>query len=286
MLCAKRRYLKPHAESFDANDGKHGVEPVKSTFLPKRLSHLRGPSPNIPGKVPPTREMCTGVQIYVQKVLARDADAIRDKCLFISRLSCAFNSRTRQHDEIAQMHRGKMWHLIHDIRSGHKLRVEECNKQESLLTLVSPCEPLVIQFNHDILSLCMQSLETSMDDDGLLDPTVYFASLNVACAGTMRMAVHKNSTGYKFFNRLLILLLESVELKEPYCDFYFKPKRKYLRNLTEICKMQETCDYSLRFNCGGYGFSRLMWASLKISTNKDLLNPWNMKRFKNSRLQI
>ena len=272
---SQRRYSRPRVAN-----GKSATNESESTFLPSRLSHLRGPLPNIPDKVP-KQEMCTGVQVHVDKVIACDTDAMRDKCLFILRLSCAFHSMTKHHDEIATTRRGTMWYLIRDIRKDHKLRVKRNNASACLLELISPCEPLDIELNDDTLSLCMQTLETSMDDDGLLDATVYFATLNVAWTGTMKMSFDGNISGYNFYNRLLRLLLESVELEEPHCRFFFKPQREQLRCITEICKMQEECNYSLRFNCGGYGFSKLMWSSLKTST-KFLLNPSNIKRFNNT----
>ena len=209
----KQRYSRPRDASFNAGDGKHAKNEIESAFLPSRLSHLRGP---LPDKVP-KREKYSGVQVHVNNVIACNTDAMRDKCLFILRLSCAFNSRTKHHDEIAPTHRGNMWYIIRDILTGHKLSVKHDDASECLLSLISPCEPLDIKFNDDTLSLCMQTLETSMDDDGLLDPTIYFASLNVAWTGTTKMAFDKNISGYSFYNRLQRLLLESVELKDPHC---------------------------------------------------------------------
>ena len=83
---------------------------------------------------------------------------------------------------------------------------------------------------------------------------------------------HQNFRGFKFFQRLSRLLLESVVFMESNGGFYFRQKRIHLRNMAEICKIQGESNYSLRFNCGGYGFSKLMWQSLGTSI-KDALNP-------------
>tara|TARA_B100000405_G_scaffold302836_1_gene267302 strand:- start:3415 stop:4056 length:642 start_codon:yes stop_codon:yes gene_type:complete len=144
-------------------------------------------------------------------------------------------------------------------------------KYAELMREISPCEPLMIDISDNMLSLCMQSLTATMDADGLLDPSFYFASLNIAWTGALTMAANnKNFSGYKFFQRLSSVLFDYVTE----CDggFYFKAKPIHLRNMTEICKIQEENNYSLRFNCGGYGFSKLMWKSLRTPM-KEALRP-------------
>ena len=239
-----------------------------ASFLPARLSHLKGPTKSLARE---HDEGSHGVQINVIGALAGEKNATRDRYLFILRLLHTFNQNTKDHDLAPQTHRGKLWSLIFDIRRGEKLCVENTKKYTDLMKLISPCEPLRIDISEDTLSLCMQSLVTTMDEDGLLDPTLYFASLNIAWAGALIMA-HQNFRGFKFFQRLSRLLLESVVFMESNGGFYFRQKRIHLRNMAEICKIQEESNYSLRFNCGGYGFSKLMWQSLGTSI-KDALNP-------------